>query len=673
MENLANASSINMMTNIYTEMDCIQATKVSDAGDIEVTYKHSKVKTNLTPEEFQRLSSEGEAALLAPPKSGATGIISLADLDERIKDVIYYRLAYVEELVNADYAPKTKHGIQPIINQVAAKHKHEKKPNWNTAYRWWRDYESSEGDILALMPEYDKRGAKGLLAKSKAGNTSVLPALLQRIVVKCIEEHYLKRTRKSLTKVYEILEVSIADQNRLLLLDEQLKIPHINTIRNFIEKNYDPYEVDKARYGKAYADNKYKPRGKGPSPERPLQRVEIDSTPLDIFVLDDETSLLLGRPTFTPALCKATRCITGMDISFGRESWLTTSRCLKHAMLPKTGVREKYNLEHDWFCQGKMETLVIDNGKAYKNNSMVEACIQLKINLILAPPRVPQFKGTIERFFKDQNVLFHGIPGTTFSNYIECGDYPSEKDAIIWRSDLERILHLWIVDVYHQEIHEGLNGIPAQVWCKKIEQYPLPSTPDSVLLDILLGQVMTRKVSRNGIEAHGGLFYNSTELNVAWRKHENRGSALIRFDPDDIGFVYFKDQSTGEFLQVPCTDPNYANGLSLFQHKYIRKYAKQVLRASLDTKLLLKARGEIQRTIEKALQRKKKLNKKDLQFRNDGVRAIGQATADTSILDAILQSAEKAPKHSELEPTKPDGADDMLFSWGSFSLANKQS
>ncbi|MBS1808590.1 MAG: DDE-type integrase/transposase/recombinase [Acidobacteria bacterium] len=672
MENFENATPENLATSIYTEKDCIQTTGVSDAGEVDVTYKYSKVKTTLTPEEFQRLSSDGEAALLEPPKSGATGIVSFDDLDEKIKAVILYRWAYVEELVKADYAPKTRHGLDPIIKRVATTQGHPKKPNWNTVYRWWRDYEASEGDLLSLMPEYNRRGAKSLLAEKPPGNETVLLGVLRRLIVKCLEDHYLKRERKPLTDVHKLLKVSIANQNDLLRPDEQLKTPHINTLRNFIKNNYDLYEVDKARYGKVFADNKWKPKSKGPSPERPLERVEIDTTPLDIFVLDEETGLLRGRLIFTAALDKTTRCVLGMHIGFGKESWLSVAHCIKHAMLPKTGVREKFGLQHDWPCHGKFETLVLDNGKGYKNNSISAAFQQLMINLTYAPPRTPQFKAMIERFFGTLGILLHGIPGTTFSHYMDRGDYPSEKDAVIWRKDLERVLHLWIVDIYHQEIHEGLNGIPAHVWSKKIVQYPPPSVPDRFLLDILLGQVMTRKVSSKGIEAHGGLFYNSTELNLAWRKPENQGESLIRFDPEDLGFVYFKDQSNnGKFLRVPCTDQKYANGLSLFQHNYIKNYAQKVLRATLDTKSLLKAREEIQRTIEKAVQRKKGLSKKDLRFRSESLKADERAGITpldhSSIADVVLQSADEVSNDAEIG-TVGEVEDDELFSWGSFSL-----
>ncbi len=40
----------------------------------------------------------------------------------------------------------------------------------------------------------------------------------------------------------------------------------------------------------------------GPSVTRPLERVELDHTPLDLIVVDEEDRLPIGRPTVTLAL-----------------------------------------------------------------------------------------------------------------------------------------------------------------------------------------------------------------------------------------------------------------------------------------------------------------------------------------------------------------------------------
>jgi hypothetical protein len=52
-----------------------------------------------------------------------------------------------------------------------------------------------------------------------------------------------------------------------------------------------------------------------------LERVEIDHTPLDLFVVDDDTGMPLGRPYVTLCIDDFSRCILGMHIGFTSPSY----------------------------------------------------------------------------------------------------------------------------------------------------------------------------------------------------------------------------------------------------------------------------------------------------------------------------------------------------------------
>ena len=67
----------------------------------------------------------------------------------------------------------------------------------------------------------------------------------------------------------------------------------------------------------------------------PLERAEIDHTNLDLFAIDDETLLPLGRPWFSACEDDYTRCILGMFVGFIPPSFLTVSLCLKDVFRPK--------------------------------------------------------------------------------------------------------------------------------------------------------------------------------------------------------------------------------------------------------------------------------------------------------------------------------------------------
>jgi len=52
--------------------------------------------------------------------------------------------------------------------------------------------------------------------------------------------------------------------------------------------------------------------------------------------------------------------------------------------------------------------------------------------------------------------LVHQIPGATFSNIMEKGDYDSEGTAALTLRELERWLTIAIANYYHQKIHSVL-------------------------------------------------------------------------------------------------------------------------------------------------------------------------------------------------------------------------
>jgi putative transposase len=73
----------------------------------------------------------------------------------------------------------------------------------------------------------------------------------------------------------------------------------------------------------------------------PLERVEIDCTSLDVFVVDNKNKLSLGRPYITSAVDVATGCLVGFHIGFKLPSSKDVVSCLIHGLSPKVWVRNK--------------------------------------------------------------------------------------------------------------------------------------------------------------------------------------------------------------------------------------------------------------------------------------------------------------------------------------------
>ncbi|MFX5701149.1 hypothetical protein ABTE07_19995, partial [Acinetobacter baumannii] len=108
---------------------------------------------------------------------------------------------------------------------------------------------------------------------------------------------------------------NIWKENKFRIASEALTAPSLTTLINKI-KALDPVLVTLHREGKHAAEMEFRVYQMGVSTTRPLERVEIDHTQLDLFVIDDQTGFPLGKPYITAAIDHHTGSVTGFYISF---------------------------------------------------------------------------------------------------------------------------------------------------------------------------------------------------------------------------------------------------------------------------------------------------------------------------------------------------------------------
>jgi len=380
---------------------------------------------------------------------------------------------------------------------------------------------------------------------------------------------------------------------------DKLPLPHLSSIYTAVER-LDPYEVALRRYGKRYADEQFRARGEGPRPVRPLERVECDDTKLDLMVIDTETRLPLGRPWLTTMIDVCTKMITGFYLSFHPPGYLSVMRCLLHAVRPKSYLKTEYpQIERDWPAYGVPETLVVDNAEHFHGKNFELACAQIGTRIEYAPPRTPQYKASIERWFGTQNRrLLHELPGTTFSNVLDRDEYNPQKHAVISIDACLELVHLWIVDIYHQTVHRGIRDIPHRRWMENIREWPPNLPPRSADLKVLIGFNANRAISPSGIELFT-LRYNSPELAALRLNLEKGEKVALKYDPQDISIIYVHDRFEDRTIEVPALNQEYTRKLTIWQHDVIRKYARHAVQDCVDIEALCRAKEKIQQIVER--------------------------------------------------------------------------
>lgn len=552
----------------------------------------------------------GDSATTAVQRKAAKEFIAdlsaLEENDPRKKE-LKRRHAYLKsivELIENGVSKITQEILEPLIQKVHETIGDRKRcPHWKTVYYCWYRTLIITDDIRALIPKYEGRGNfsrkfSGSRKYKYSEKDKEKAERVGEIVDEVIDEKYLNPQRLTVAAVYEELVCRIADENLYREAGGKLPTPSERSLYDVIAK-LDEYEVIKARYGKRIVDLRCGMHKRGPQPKRPLERVEIDHTKLDLFVIDPITKMPIGRPTLTLAIDKYTRMILGFYISFHGANFLAVMHCLRHAILPKTYVKSVYpEVKHFWNVFGVPEMIVMDNGPEFHGDGFEDACLQIGTIASYCPVEKPWFKAIVERYFGTLNKkLLHQLPGTTFSNIFDREDYDPAKNAIIPFNTLLETVHVFIIDYYSQRKHRGVKDIPARRWNAAIEQYPpvLPARRED--LQVLLGDIEFRTIQSNGI-ALFDLTYNDDAL-AHLRKGRKGDRFKIKYDPSDISVIYVLDPDNDKFIPVPAENQQYTKGLSLWQHKVIQRYARRIIDEEVDIVALCRVKETIMRIIER--------------------------------------------------------------------------
>jgi putative transposase len=513
----------------------------------------------------------------------------LADCPQHLVAVARYRLMVIEPLLKMERPGKD--AVKVRVQELKAAKPDPDQRNLSSAvsvasiYRWLKDYRRSGYDLRALIPNTHQRGGQGQSRLSQPVNALITAA---------IRDTSGRKEKVAIDDIWHEVASQVEEENRLLPPPEQLSLPSRRTIARRMEK----FDLERrlARLPPQY--------GLTPYPEVPLERVEIDETKTDMIVIDDRDNLPLGRLTLTYALDTATRFPLGYYLGFEPPSYLAVMECLYHAIRPKENVRERYGTEHDWIAYGLPTSLVIDNGKEFIGRDLQDACLLLGIILQQTKVRTPEFKAGVERALGTVNrTLLHKLPGTTFSNPQQRGDYDSVKQACVTLSEIDRVLNIFIVDIYAQQFHRGLNGIPARRWEAATggDFFSPGLPPNAQELAVLLGRVDYRSLHSYGIEFLS-LRYNCADLAALRTRLKDKKQVKFKYHPADMSCIYVHDPFETEplkpkYIKVPALDEGYTQGLSLWKHRVIRNLVLSE-QDRVDLAALGRAKRKIQDIVE---------------------------------------------------------------------------
>lgn len=331
-------------------------------------------------------------------------------------------------------------------------------------------------------------------------------------------------------------------------------MPSRSTVYRAI-KRMDPYGTYLQRHGVDAANKKFAIIEYGVQVLRPMERIEIDEWDCDLMTLVSEAGLL-GRLTraqvavlevirlvICVAIDCATRCVVGLTLSRSVSSE-TAMRTLEFTTLDKTDIAVSFGCRAGWHQGGRPEVVAADMGAAFVSDDFKMGCAGILARLINPPGGVAKLRSRIERLFGTFASHFVSrFRGRTYSHPGQRGDYDAEAEASLTDNDLLAALVTYIVDVYHQRPHAGLQDeTPADCWDRLVAKHGLPAPVDAMDRRAIFGIELERVISGRGVRVFGADFA-CDQLRDA-RKHSHQHKARLRFDPLDLGWIAVEIEGT---------------------------------------------------------------------------------------------------------------------------------
>lgn len=534
----------------------------------------------------------------------------------------------------------TSKNLTPLIDRFYEEDLPFKKPGWLAVQRWQKKLWLADWNPIALIEKHHKKGNRDKKVNDEEFFNEAI-------------EGYMKAERPTVMSTYRRYETAIVLANKKGIysgkpISEWAFYKRVEALSS--------YEITVKRFGKHKADMKFGYKGAIPKPNRPLERVEIDHTPLDLILLDDETLYPIGRPYLTLLIDVFSKCIIGYFLSFRTPSYVSVAKAICHTMLPKQlldpGGRDL------WECHGKIENLVVDNAAEFWSESLDQFCLEAGINVHFNKPGEPWLKPFVERKFGViQKLMIDELEGKTFSNSIERGDYNAVKGATYTFSTFVRAFEYWISEYYNWRPNQSKTHVPMLVWREGVKKLPPVevSSIERINLPKLCGMKGLKTLQPSGITIDY-LRYDSREL-ADYRKQfqrEKKRKLMTKLDVDDIGRIYVYLPEYERYLEVPCVDFKYASGLSYEHHQvikaYKRKHNKLYGKSGLDFAEAQEHVSEIFSEAKEAAKKTKAKNKKI-----GGMKRVAQYEGISS--DSVRKGGKKSQSSAKSVDNKVKSAE----------------
>lgn len=426
-----------------------------------------------------------------------------------------------------------------------------------------------------------------------------LPESIEQLIQDRLQKRFLTKQKCSLSACYHDIEMACKFQ--------KLPVPALNTVALRISRQ-DPVVVSRRREGINATRDLQGVGGTPPVISHILEQVQIDHTVIDLIVVDERDRFPIGRPYLTIAIDVFSRAILGMVITLEAPSAVSVGLCLAHAVSDKRPWLEQLGVEMDWVMSGKPALLYLDNAAEFKSDALRRGCQQHGIELSYRPKAQPHYGGVVERVIGTAMQMVHDdLPGTTFSNPQQRGEYPSAQQAVLTLRELERWMAL-AIGTYHGNVHKGLLQPPERCWAQSKEHTDNTTVvvnTTAFLVDFL--PVLRRTLTRTGFVIDHIQYYADALKPWIARRHV-QATFILRRDPRDISRIWVLDPEGEFYLEIPYRMLAHP-AITLWEQRQAMNRLRQLGRHQVDEAALFRMIGQMRDIVETAHHRTRKMRR----------------------------------------------------------------
>ena len=471
----------------------------------------------------------------------------------------------------------------------------KKIPSAITIYRWWLNFSQSDYNPTCLAPNFKGRGNR------EPKVSKIVDALMEQAV-----EGVISGKKINVSSAYRRVRRKVRQYN--VKNGTKHKYPKYESLRKRVNKKT-PFEILSAKKGVRVAKREFRKMGKKILTSYALERVEVDHTVLDVFIVHEEYRIPLGRPYLTQLVDCYSKAVVGFYLGFEPPSYVSVSLALKNAIQRKDSLLSSYpSVQNEWLCYGIMDLLVTDNGKEFLSKAFDAACETLLITVHQNKVETPDNKPHVERNYGTVNTnVLDDLPGKAFSHYIHREGYDSIGEATLTLSELKEIYLIWLVDIYHKHPNQRGTNCPNVAWKRGCEEWePEEFTGTTAELDFKFAILDKKKLSKSGITVYVDLTYSSERL-AEYRGSKGNHVVTFKYNPECMGHIWVLDEDANEYFTVPAIDYEYASTISLWQHKFNIKYQRNLNLAEYDEDAEIDAEIRMEEVAEESIVKTKKI------------------------------------------------------------------